>query len=209
MKSFQQFISEAEEWRSVSPQKNADVEALASRLETHHNANRNDTDSHHLNDYSSYSKDLNDYMFGNRGDSGTGHYFRKVVGIRNAMNNSPELPEDVTIYSGLHKKPELNKTYVHHGFMSASLHRDVATQFATDASDDAGSKESHILKMTIPKGSQGMSTYIGDLSEFPSEKEMLIRNGAHIKINGKTSYAGENGTTVHEYHGTLSHPDYE
>ena len=121
------------------------------------------------------------------------------------MGTSPA-SHNFDVYSGLHFEPKPG-LHVHHGYMSSSLSRIVASNFAksnTTLEPNTPYKNvKHILRMTIPKGSKH-GAYIAPHSDFKGEKEFLVGRGKKIRIHPDPKiFARSPGNEIHVHTGTF------
>lgn len=95
---------------------------------------------------------------------------------------------DHTVYSGIQQKhaeifKNKNKpTKLHHpGFISTSTDFNQATRFTGGGKNSK--EEHHVLKIHVPKGTQGGS--MGGNTHSPKEKEVLLQRGHDIEVHHK------------------------
>lgn len=151
-----------------------------------------------LHYYSDYSKQMNDALYNHHDE----------VKITKTQFNSPERHErhltfanetakvlakhqtksDHTVFSGIsqqHAEKFKNRNEplkVHHaGFLSTSTNFDQASRFT--GGGKKSKEEKHVLKIHVPKGTQGGSMSGNTYS--PKEKEVLLQRGHDLEIHHK------------------------
>lgn len=134
-----------------------------------------------------------------------------------------QTPSDMKVYSGIQhhpmeaypKKEDSGALHVHlPAFTSASLSHNVARGFAGKKlkKDEEGTLHSHILKIHVPKGSNGfyashLSEYAMDEKEFviPRNSQMKIHPTPHTIIRKYPLYGKEQTHHFHIWHARLVH----
>ena len=102
------------------------------------------------------------------------------------------------------KSKEGNPVYHQPTYLSSSIDKHVAGDFALQAANRNKSKDVHILHWHHNEGNP--IAVIGKHSEYPNEHEVLIPrtettgNRHHIEHMGTDKYRDDNGNTVHVHH---------
>lgn len=106
-----------------------------------------------------------------------------------------ELPEDTTVYSGLHFHPNEHRGKIAHlpAYMSTSLSPHVAKDFGKpwEMGSDNGSgyrttRIKNILRLHLPKGHPGLFTDPG--SHFPGQGEIILPRNMRYQLGQKPTH---------------------
>ncbi len=152
---------------------------------------------------------------------------RHIKGLDNMLgqHTSPSAPFHV--YTGLKRSPsELHKQHtgeehdgasefeaVFHHFASTSVDPEVAKQFAVSGvarrnMEGIKGRDAHIIKLKIPAKSKH-GAYVGHISEYPEEKEFILKRDRKMKIHPEPEihdYNDKMNKTKHKlyiWHGEL------
>lgn len=136
----------------------------------------------------------------------------KLAAIKHMETHLPGLlkahktPHELIVHTGLKVSPHKyfdeggKHAHVHMpAYTSTSMEHEIAKDFSK-----VEHKESHALKLHIPKDAHG--AYIGHHSNHPEEHEFLIHHGAVIKIHHKPEITSDKyGVKHHTWHAELVH----
>jgi len=138
----------------------------------------------------------------------------EIIKSMDTALNKARTDRPMTVYTGIRSKPKTDSNGHAHlpGYTSASLDKSIAHEFAENKADENNSKESHVLRIDLPKGSKAASldhikpdknsAYAHD--EYDREHEILMHRGHTIKIHPTpevttTPY----GMTHHVWHASV------
>lgn len=167
--------------------------------------------------YTDESRNINAHLFQKeKNPDGLHADWSKPIKYNDEVTSKYATPKELTVYSGLHNSPHehimANGGYKsgshvlmkHPAYMSTSLSKDVAREFAhpdrryDEARGNVYTKKNdyvHILKTTIPKGSNH-GAYIGHLSLHPEEKEFVLGRGKVFKVSHRPYVDHKNKTVT-------------
>lgn len=132
-----------------------------------------------------------------------GKIIHHKIGMDNLLSKY-KTPIDFHVFTGLHEPPvkawhklKVPLHMVHPGYISTSLHKNIAQNFAysrlfttlrepTISNDDYSQKgelqmHKHILRIRVPKGQHGY--YAHHNSTVPREHEFILPRGTNLKIH--------------------------
>lgn len=98
----------------------------------------------------------------------------------------------------------VGKSFVDHGFTSASLNHGVSRGFASGAYTHTPG-DAAVITLKLPAGSRGIRLPSG-MSHFDGEIEYLLDRGSTIKITGIKSLDTQSGRPIPELVGVISQP---
>lgn len=180
----------------LSPSKWKDSEAETELVHANEQAflNRqphlNSEQSSHVYSYTSDSYALNKPLFHGKelGDKWT-----KVSKGLSKMINSHSVSEPTSVFTGVSFDPDekqqaLKTKRIHlPSFTSATLAPHRAERFAwVQYHRKPELKDMHVLHIDLPEGHP--ATYLGDHSNFPSEREVLLDKGLTLRVKSKRTY---------------------
>lgn len=125
-----------------------------------------------------------DYMIINQSLRGQGNFVSeeqryidsKVSGLDKSFKNAPTVPENLVVYremgSGIIDDLKPGDMFQDKGFVSTTI--------KSTLNWGGGTK----LEVRVPKGTKGI--YVAPISEFKSEKELLLNRGTKFRIVEKT-----------------------
>lgn len=183
---------------STGPKHTKDVKALHKKL------SKNSEDEYvpsAVKNYTQGSSFLNKSLFKSKGKVPNASA-QKVKDIDEHLSTSHS-PHSFDVYSGLHFEPTPG-LHVHHGYMSSSISRNIAKQFAKSNMTFKPYKNvRHILKIHVPKDSTH-GAYIAPHSSYDTEHEFLIGRGKKIRIHPNPQvFHLSSGNQIHVHTGTF------
>lgn len=168
-----------------------------------------------LNDYSEESFPLNSYLHRRHAGSIDKNEVREhALKHLDSFMDKHKLKSDIHVYTGIPKSPttildkDKSSTVVHFpAFTSTSTSVWKAKNFATptfertDPDFGIGKDSRHILKLHLPKGTKAAS--IRDISNHPSENEILMGRGASVEIDHKPEEHEDKEGKIYIWHGKV------
>ena len=127
-------------------------------------------------------------------------------------------PQAFHVYSGIRRHPnsynegkEIPKKGIvlhHPAYLHTSLDHGIAQDFARTTHNDENQKETHVLKIHVPKGHHG--AYTGHYSAHPHEKEFILPRGHNLRIHPnpeiRHQLVGNDHIIAHHiWHTTIEH----
>lgn len=159
-----------------------------------------------IHDYTYRSNELNSYHWDKHaGKDLSKHDPPKEEARTEKMDSLMKVhktPEDMHVFSKTIHDPRVLKdkdSMVHHpAYMSTSLSRGIAKNLKWSfKKDEAGDTHHHILKIAVPKGSEG--AYVDKHSAIPSQREFILPRGSNMKYHDtKTQKLGKDHYHYHE-----------
>lgn len=149
---------------------------------TDHYKNYDISDKKIISDYTTESRDLNGYHW-NKHHNPTNKlnaFFETQSSLMDKTINKNKLDKPKSVYSGVMYDPRRAKNalgIVHHpGYLSTSLNKSTAQDFALENSED--DENQHILKIKVPAGHS--AAYVDKISQNKGEKEMILPRGLNL-----------------------------
>lgn len=129
------------------------------------------------------------------------HNKKHIAALDDALKNS-SIHSDTHVFTGLTHSPEKHfkdantkkgeSVVVHHpAYLSTSTSYDTAKFFASKPKNKT--REKHVLKIEVPKGTKGGS--IKHMASYPEENEVLLHRGHNIEIHPRPTIDSD-GTHV-------------
>lgn len=140
--------------------------------------------------------------------------------IDRVLNDAPPIHKDTTVFSGLGFDPrqhmDENNYLTCRAYLSSSVSGRTAHSFAHHLDDDGNNViygdaisgtpvNTHTLQIHLPEGSNH-GAYIEHVSNIPSEKEFLLREGTKLEINPKPEIRKEDNFTHYIWHANPKTP---
>ena len=115
-------------------------------------------------------------------------------GITEAMKNTPNITESITVYRGIKKNTDSSSvfnqikegdTFEDSGFASTSLSSYVAGQMAN--ANGTIDKQGILMKINVPAGSEGVypNSFLKGLNPYGQEVEFLLPQNSKFKVNAQ------------------------
>lgn len=185
------------------------VEHLHKALVNHYD-NYDDSSRDTLRDYTIGSHNLNSFLFKRQNssfkptESQNKVYGEKINFMDDALKRH-KTPHKLTVYSGMKYDPrtaiDKNNVVLHPSYLSTSLDKHQALDFANSGDYKGDNSHRHIMKINVPKGHPG--AYVEHLTHNEGEKEFILPRGTKLKYRGTQSHEGfgdqQGDYTLHEH----------
>lgn len=179
---------------------------LANHVKDNHNLNHNEI--HHVKNYSSSSRDLNDHLiYAHKNKKNVDSYHHQTIHHLDTATKR-YIGHNMHLYSGLgfnpaHMKNKNGRVHLP-AYTSLSHDKYTADGFAYDKQFRHGG-DSHILHLHIKKKDKGL--HVSHLSNYENEHETILPRNTKIKIHKKPSVYHQHGRKIHVWHAHIIHQD--